>query len=107
MKPQRILNQSLANWIAQFPLIQSLTDYAETSWFNPAIKTSIEGLSHVGLSKLDIDEAAARLERFAPLIQALFPQTAESKGLIESPLVSISHMQAHLEKNLKIPKLLI
>ena len=101
MKPQLILNQSLANWIAQFPLIQSLTDYAETSWFNPAIKTNIEGLSHVGLNKLDIDEAAARLERFAPLIQVLFPETAVSKGIIESPLVPISHMQAYLDKNLK------
>lgn len=40
-----------------------------------------------------IDEAAARLQRCAPLLAQLFPELAPSSGLIESPLLPVPQLQ--------------
>lgn len=45
-----------------------------------------------------IDDAAARLQRFAPYIAQVFPQTQASNGLIESPLQAIPTMQKALQQ---------
>ena len=45
----------------------------------------------------DIAAAAARLQRFAPYLAAVFPDTAAANGLIESPLRPIAAMQAALD----------
>ena len=42
-------------------------------------------------------EAEARLQRFAPYIASAFPETKQENGIIESPLVEITKMQAYLE----------
>lgn len=46
----------------------------------------------------DIDDAEARLARFAPFIKKVFPETEPQNGLIESPLTEIPHMQKQLEE---------
>lgn len=48
-------------------------------------------------SKDDIDEAEARLARFAPYIMAAFPETKVSGGIIESPLTDIPKMASNLK----------
>ncbi|MEG0292521.1 MAG: D-serine ammonia-lyase [Anaerovoracaceae bacterium] len=47
-------------------------------------------------TKKDIDDAEARLLRFAPYIQKAFPETEISKGIIESPITEINHMGKYL-----------
>lgn len=42
-------------------------------------------------SRADVDDAAARLDRFAPLIARLFPETED--GVIESPLTEIPKLK--------------
>lgn len=37
----------------------------------------------------DVDAAEARLRRFAPLLQRLFPELAEAGGIVESPLLAL------------------
>ena len=44
----------------------------------------------------DVQDAAERLLRFAPLIALLFPETAAAGGVIESPLTDVPRMAARL-----------
>ena len=71
----------------------------ETSWFNPDIRGAAEGLADVGLARADIEDAAARLKRFAPYLAAVFPDTRATLGILESPLVAIPSMQADMERD--------
>ena len=48
----------------------------------------------------DIDDAEARLLRFAPYIASAFPETAKTGGIIESKLIPIPKMKESLEKSL-------
>ena len=68
----------------------------EQVWMNPNLFSANEALAGVSLGKADIEDAKKRLERFAPFIMHVFPETAPQNGLIESPLVKISNMQAVL-----------
>lgn len=95
-----IKQRALSAWLEQYPLLKDLIDYKEISWFNPAILPYAQGVRATTLSKANVDEAAARLERFAPLIQRLFPETASSGGLIESPLRAIPRFQGLLADRL-------
>lgn len=56
-------------------------------------------LAALPLTRTDVDDAEARLERFAPFIKKVFPETAADRGLIESPLTEIEHMRAWLNEN--------
>ncbi len=84
--------------IAQFPLVDDLIALKETTWFNPRTATLAEGLPHVGLTQTDVDDAHARLARFAPYLATAFPETAEKNGIIESDVVAIPSMHKRLEK---------
>ena len=68
----------------------------EQVWMNDKLFCAEEALAGVSLGKEDIEDAKKRLERFAPFIMKVFPETAPQNGLIESPLVKISNMQASL-----------
>lgn len=83
---------------AQFPLIEDLIALKETTWLNPRTTTLAEGLPYVGLTEDDVNDAHARLQRFAPYLAKAFPETAATHGLIESELVAIPAMQTRLEK---------
>ena len=83
--------------IEQYPLIDTLTKLKETNWFNPSVTTTEIALPYVGLDKSDVDDASSRLNRFAPFLAHVFPQTKASKGIIESPICEISSMKSALE----------
>ena len=57
----------------------------------------VKALSELVVSDGDIDDAHARLSRFAPFIRKAFPETEETAGIIESPLVTIDSMKRALE----------
>ncbi|UTW12613.1 D-serine ammonia-lyase [Marinobacterium rhizophilum] len=60
-------------------------------WLNPAYsQTAPEPQLQ------DIEDAAARLQRCAPLLVRLFPELAHSQGLIESPLLPVPALQQAL-----------
>ena len=65
----------------------------EVVWFNPDRIPVDEAMKKIEFNEADIDDAAARLERCAPLIMKLFPETAETGGIIESPLTEIAAMK--------------
>lgn len=80
----------------QFPLIETLQAYQETFWFTPHCYPLKEALEKVGLTAEDVSEAEARLERFAPYLAKVFPETQAQHGKIESEIVEIAHMQQAL-----------
>ncbi|ELW1647935.1 D-serine ammonia-lyase [Enterobacter oligotrophicus] len=84
--------------VAQFPLIEELIALKEITWFNPRTTSLAEGLPYVGLIQSDVDDAHARLNRFAPYLAKAFPETAATHGIIESELVAIPAMQKRLEQ---------
>ncbi len=87
----------------QFPLVEDLIALKETTWFNPGSTSLAEGLPYVGLTKADVDDAHARLKRFAPYLAKAFPETAATGGIIESELIAIPAMQQRLEKAFSLP----
>lgn len=91
-------NATLAALKTQFPQVEELIALKETIWLNPRATTLAQGLPWVGLTQADVDDAHARLRRFAPYLAKAFPETAATHGIIESELVAIPAMQKRLEK---------
>src|SRR5690606_38199051 len=98
-----ILGQPLAQWRAEFPLLDELIALRETHWFNPAVAPAAEALGDVGLNAADVADARARLERFAPYLARGFPQTAGSGGIIESDILHLPQMHALLSEQAQAP----
>ncbi|WP_140920284.1 D-serine ammonia-lyase [Limnobaculum xujianqingii] len=84
--------------INDFPLVKRLIDLEEVSWFNPRATTLKEGLPYVGLNISDVQQAEARLKRFAPYLCKAFPETQVTNGIIESEVVAIPTMQQTLNQ---------
>ena len=61
------------------PIVRKLANAQEVSWINPYYGKTEEALREIDLSMADVEEAAARLQRFAPFIRRAFPDTEETK----------------------------
>ncbi len=85
-----------AQWREELPVVGELMDLKETFWLNPGLEGAAQALAQCPLTRADVEDAAARLARFAPYIAAVFPETQAAGGIIESPLTAIPHMQAAL-----------
>lgn len=96
---KKIHGKTLAEWVQEFPLVQQMVDLKEVDWFNPKVKPVKEALPDVGLTIEDINEAAARLKRFAPYLAKVFPETRRQMGILESPLVAVPDYQEALDKH--------
>ncbi|WP_330586892.1 hypothetical protein [Aminipila terrae] len=77
--------------------VQALMEAKEIIWINPR---GMENTFDENITQRDIDEAEARLQRFAPYIKKVFPETQKSSGIIESPLKEIPNMQKELSEML-------
>lgn len=81
--------------------VDEMSNAREIFWTNPLVidRTNIkrDRMHDNNLSVRDIDEAEARLIRFAPYIESVFPETECRKGIIESPLVEIPKMKEYIE----------
>lgn len=62
------------------------------------LKSGQTDVNAPSLTMRDIDDAEARLKRFAPYIMKAFPETEKSDGIIESPLKEIPNMKSYLEE---------
>ena len=85
-------------------LIENLKKCQESFWINPSVKDVRKELSNAAVSKEEIEEARARLNRFKPLFMSLFEETKDKAGIIESPFVAAVDFKKVLEsrKNTKI-----
>ncbi len=85
--------------------LKVVSQQRETLWINPQKReyNSYEkSLPALPITDEEIREAEERLERFAPFIREVFPETEKSKGIIESPLVEIFGMQRELEERYRV-----
>jgi D-serine dehydratase len=93
---------NIVNLINEFPALKPISCYQPMFWLNDRMTGTDEAFSHLSLrypilNEFAVRDAEARLQRFAPLIARLFPETKESLGIIESKIVEISAMKSLLE----------
>ena len=91
-----MLNKTPAQWRQELPVVGQLMDLEETLWLNPNLRPGAAALADCPLTAADVADAEARLRRFAPYLAAVFPDTAPTGGIIESPLTPIPAMQEKL-----------
>lgn len=89
----------LARLIKKDAVIGKIAAAEECVWFNPELMPAEQAFDGIGITMADIDDAEARLARFAPFIIRCFPETAADGGVIESPLTEIESMRSWLNQN--------
>lgn len=77
----------------EIPEYQDLVDLKEVFWINPKRTSFDQVQDSLPVRVEEIEEARQRLDRFAPFIERVFPETKEARGIIESPLVEIPKMK--------------
>ncbi|WP_020062361.1 D-serine ammonia-lyase [Bacillus sp. 123MFChir2] len=82
----------------KYPLLNQLVLTEEVFWVNPNKEEFETGIQKAPLTKDDVKDAEERLKRFAPYIAKAFPETKDTNGIIESPLVTTPSMKQHLEQ---------
>ena len=82
------------NLMKTYPQLAAMARAEEIYWTNPDSGCARK----LPFSREDMDDAEARLKRFAPYIMKAFPETEKTGGIIESPLTEIPQMKKELEK---------
>ncbi|GAA0363623.1 D-serine ammonia-lyase [Alkalibacterium iburiense] len=78
-------------------ILEKIKKNEEVFWVNPHMLPVEEATSHTQYSIKDVEDAEARLQRFASFIRVAFPETEETEGIIESPLTEIKEMKKYLD----------
>lgn len=89
---------NISEIIKRCPIIDEIQREKEIVWMNPDKKAYTAGMKGSELTIADIDDAEARLLRFAPFIMKCFPETRDRGGIIESVLTEIPKMQKHINE---------
>ncbi|HDR4899390.1 D-serine ammonia-lyase [Bacillus cereus] len=87
----------------EYPLLNKLIATEEVFWVNPNMEKYETAIKDSPLSEENVKDAEERLKRFASYIAKVFPETKETRGIIESPLLKIPSMKQALEKNYEQP----
>lgn len=93
-----VANRSVADWIASCPVVGDICQLKETSWVNPDKIPFAAAKDACPLTMADIEDASARLDRFASYIRKVFPETSAASGIIESAVFPIPGMQKLMEQ---------
>lgn len=80
------------------PTVRALAEEREILWLNSKLASFEKARGGLPLSMADVDDAEARLARFAPFIMKKFPETAEAGGIIESELREAETMKERLNE---------
>jgi len=95
----KVLNKEISTWIEEYPLLKEIIDLKEVLWTNSQYSDFEEGMKNVSLNEDDVLDAEERLNRFAPYIAKVFPETKEENGIIESPIVNINNIVTLTKKS--------
>lgn len=83
------------------PLLKKVASEEELFWKNPDFISFEEAEKQTQYSLEDIQDAEARLNRFASFIQRAYPETKPQEGIIESSISDIPEMKEWLNKRFK------
>ncbi|GEN50271.1 D-serine ammonia-lyase [Alkalibacterium pelagium] len=86
--------------ITSNPLLTDIRNSEEIFWNNSMYLPVEEATKQTKYSMADIEDAEARLQRFAAFIRVAFPETEATDGIIESPVSEISDMKNYLNDTL-------
>lgn len=95
-----IFNKTLPEWKKEHPLLSEILELKEVLWRNPDLLPFEEAMQKIPLREKDVADADKRLERFAPYLAKVFPETLD--GIIESTIIEIPVFQSHLENMFEI-----
>lgn len=95
-----IHGRTLAHWRQRFEGIDRLIAAEPCLWINPDYLPFAEASESLTLDAADIEDAEARLARFAAYIANVFPETRDDNGLIESPLQELHKLPRALQDSL-------
>ena len=87
------MNDEIKAILEKFPKMKDMQNLREIFWTNDHMKKFDEESGRLKVSKDDIRKASERLQRFAPYLAKVFPETAAEGGIIESPLRDIPSMK--------------
>lgn len=85
------------------PQLQELKQRKPLLWLNPGLGAGAGAAAAMGLSLESIRDAAARWERFAPLLAEFFPELETAGGIIESPLIEVPRFRQVLAERYGVP----
>ena len=88
----------ISKFIEKEPVLKDVADQKETVWINKKKKTGQAVWENFPFDEKDIEDAEARVKRFAPLLMEYFDDTKETNGIIESPLKKIPNMEKVLKE---------
>ena len=88
----------LKELMALAPVVADLAEAKEVCWINPGKVPFAEAKNALPFGPEDIADASKRLAKFAPLLMDIFPETAETNGIIESPLTENPAMKEVLKE---------
>ena len=94
------MNQELLEKCKNADLLKEVAKGKEVVWINENLEKTEDAMAKINITMADIDDAEARLARFAPFLMKKFPETIPTNGLIESPLTYIPNMQKKLEEEM-------
>ncbi len=86
------------NLVEKVPILKEMQKGQEVVWINPDKVSFAESMKDCELSVEDVEDAEARLKRFAPFIMRCFPETKDRDGLIESALTDILAMKNRINQ---------
>ena len=89
------MNSKIQKYMEQIPEIAKAAKGEEVLWLNDR-KCPEHLQGDKAVSKEQIEDARKRLERFAPYLAEVFPETVPTKGIIESELREIPDMKGYL-----------
>lgn len=90
-------NSKINTLIKESPILEEVIALNPVAWLNPN-KKEMSAMPNMPIKKKEMFEAADLWDRFAPFLMKAFPETAQTKGQIESPLVEIQEMKSLLHK---------
>lgn len=84
--------ENIADWLAKYPSLKPVLNLQPATWLNPSRVTDVTAAS-LPLSFPDMEQGRAFMEKYAPVIAKIFPQTADTEGRIYSPLTEIDNFK--------------
>ena len=93
---KEIAGKTIEEWKKELPMLTDVIQTKEVFWLNPGLADCDGRRISPDVDMADIDDAEARLQRFAPYLAKVFPETAPAKGIIESELKAVPAMQQAL-----------